>query len=533
MFARGISILIGSIVDPRNIPLPRPSDDLSDRCAQAALRALQARPELLSPLERMRDPEGYARIQRRRREQLESFLWVDSNEQVLERIVDLVLTICEEPNWSASSANVEEPTHPTIDACAAETGMLLAWIYHRHGMKLKELCPRLQRVMLDALRRRLIMPVLTHEDYPFMRGGGSRPALILSDILMACLLLEANPARRQQPVKALLQLLDRVTITMPTSASPYSDRLADACALADLARLLKRLTRGELDFTRETPTQNRLDDLFISWVCGEYFLDPGGSGMRPEVSGMDVFRLGYLSRSKPLSSLGAHLVHYSDRNAASVSGRILSMEYMRALQDEAIAPPRLRRAHSEDGALMVSRMDGLLAALCARGNRANAGDITIFADSTPILGDIGGAIHSLPLLDGQMPLARPRMTIAADADFGSDRELMSADLTDAYPENSGMAAYQRTLMTMRSDNTIRLVDAFEFIRPPQSITFRFICLQKPLSLRENVRIGPVSLSWDGNMMPEVQELSGGAYLLSFVLREVPRRLICGFSFERN
>lgn len=533
MFARGISILTGSAMDPGNIPPPRPSDARADRCAQAALRALQAEPELMSPLDRMRDPERYARIQLRRREQLESFLWVDSNEQILERIVDLVLTICEEPNWSASGAYVEDPARPSIDFQAAETGMLLAWVHHRHGARLKELCPRLQRVMLDALRRRLLVPVVAHEDYPFMQGKAGRSALILSDLLLSCLLMENNPARRQQPVKRLLQLLDRATLTMPSGATAYADRLCDACALADLARLLKRLTRGELDFTRESPAQNRLDDLFIPWISGDYFLDPGGEGLRPEISGLDIFRLGYLTRSKPLSALGAQLSHYADRSAVSISGRMLSMEYLHALQDEMSLPPRLRRAHSEDGTLMVSRMDGMLAAISCAGSRANAGDITLFADSTPVLGDIGGAVHSLPLLDGQAPLLRPRMPLATDADFGADRELMSVDLTDAYPEQSGMAAYQRTLMTMRSDGTVRLVDAFEFIRPPQELIFCFTCLQKPLSLRESVRIGPVSLTWDGSMMPEIAELPDGGYLLSFTLREVPRRLICGFSFERS
>ena len=115
---------------------------------------------------------------------------------------------------------------------------------------------------------------------------------------------------------------------------------------------------------------------------------------------------------------------------------------------------------------------------------------------------------------------------------------MSVDLTSVYPEKCMLSAYQRTLMTLRTDGTVRLVDAFEFIRPVEEITFRFVCAQKPLSLRDVVRIGPVTLSWDGDMMPEIAELPTcealpeGSWLLSFVLRNVPGRLICGFTFER-
>lgn len=533
MFARGISILIGSAVDPGNIPVPRPSDVLADRCSQAAVRALQAQPEYLSPLERMEDPETYAKIQRRRREQLESFLWVDSNPQILEKVVDLCLMICEEPNWSAAGAAIEDPLHPSIDAQAAETGVLLAWIQHRHGLRLRDACPRLSGVLLDAVRRRLLSPILAHDDYPFMRSGSGRAGLILSDLLLCCLLMESSPSRRQQPVKALLHLLDRLCLTVPNTSLPLTDRLTDACALSDLARLLKRLTRGELDLTREVPPVGRLDDLLIPWIGGEYFLDPGGSSMHPEIAGMDMFRLGYLNRDKALCALGAQLHRDNPRACASLSGRILSMEYMRAAEDEYSAPPRLRRAQSEDGGLMVSRVDGLIAAITRGGSRANCGDITVFAEQNPIFGDMGGMIHSLPLIGDRGPLDRPLRVPASDVDFGEERDMMTIDLTDAYPEDSMITAYQRTLMTMRSDGTVRLVDAFEFLQAPQSVSFCFVCARKPLSLRENVRLGPVSLSWDGDMMPETAELPGGMHLLRFVLRNPPRRLICGFRIERN
>ena len=533
MFAKGTTILTGSAVDPRNIPISRPSDLLSERCSQAALRALQAEPELLSPLERMQAPQTYARIQIKRRAQLESFLWVDSNPRILERIIDLVLMICEEPNWSANGASVDDPLHPSIDVQAAETGMLLVWVQHRHGQKLKELCPRLSRVILDALRRRLLAPALTHDDYPFLRGSGSCPALILADLLLCCLLAEVNPSRRLQPVKAFLQLLDRIGTAVPSTGVPYASRLTDACALTDLARLLKRLTRGELDLTREVPSAAWLDDLLIPWITEDCFLDPGGEGMRPDIAPMDLFRLGYLTRYRPLCMLGAQLAQTGDTPAASISGRILSMEYMRAAQDECAPTPKPRRARSEDGSLMLSRMDGLFAAITGKGERANAGAITLFSDAAPIIGDLGGAIHSLPLIGGEMPLARPSAPVAADADFSEDRDLMSMDLTDIYSPDAGLAAYQRTLMTMRSDGTVRLVDAFEFTRIPQSLSFRFSCQQKPLSLRDHVRLGPLTLSWDQDMLPEIAELPSGGYLLSFTLREVPHRLICGFRFELN
>ena len=534
MFARGISILTGSAVDPGNIPVPRPSDLLTDRCNQAALRSLQAEAEFMPPSERAREPERYARIQRARREQLEAFLWVEPNDAALERMLDLTGMILEEGCW-AECGGFDDPAHPTIDLQAAETGVLLAWTLRRHRAALRDAAPNLMAAMIGEVRRRLIAPILAHDDYPFTKGRGAYPALILCDLLLSCLLMEGSPSRRQQPVKALLHLLDRINATSPDSNRPLQERLADACALADLTRLLKRLTRGELDLTREAPADNRLDDVLIPWIANEYFVDPAGSGIQTRLSGMDFFRLGYFRRDRVMCALGAQLLRQSDKAAFSVTGRALSMEYVRAAQDELSTPPRLKRAASEDGLIMVSRMDGVFAALTGAGRRGNAGDVTLFLNSLPILADVGGEVHSLPEIDGIEPLKRPRAPLNCDADFGDGRDLMSVDLTDVYPESCGLSACQRTLMVMRGEGSVRLVDAFEFLCPPRQLCFRFLCVQRPIPLHDSVRLGPMTLTWDGELTPEVEELpnASGRYLLRLRLNDPPRRLICGFRLEAN
>ena len=92
---------------------------------------------------------------------------------------------------------------------------------------------------------------------------------------------------------------------------------------------------------------------------------------------------------------------------------------------------------------------------------------------------------------------------------------------------------------MRGDGTVRLVDAFEFTEAVRELEFRFVTVQRPEPLPDGVRLGPVDVSWDADMLPEFAEISGGAafpggcYLLRFRLNEPPRRLICGFTFESN
>lgn len=539
MFARGISILLSSTIDVGNISVPRPWDKLADSCVQGAQRALQSEPEFLSPSQRLRDPPRYRKIQRARREQLERFLWVEANAAALDCMADLIAQICEEGRWSATEAAFDEPSHPDIDLQAAETGALFAWILRRHGARLAEYDARIPGVLLYQVRSRLLRPVCAHEDYPFMRGQGRCPALVLADLLLCAMLMEKSPAHRQQPVKLILRMLDKLCAAPQAAEAPLSERLADACAIADLVRLLKRLTRGELDLTRQLPASAWLDEVLIPWIARDCFCDPNGSGMHPQLSGIDLFRLGYLSRDSALCALGAQLHRLHGREAFSLTGHVLSMEYMGALEDSRDPVPRFRRAAACDNLLMLSRSGACFAAIWATGARKNAGSIALFSESRPILVDAGGDVHSLPLIEDCAPLDRPVQLPEADADFGRDRDLMSVDLTGAYAGDCPLNVYQRTLMTQKNDGTVRLVDAFEFSRPIRQITFRFVTAQKPLALGEVVRLGPVTLSWDGEMQPQVEALSApdpfedGVWLLHFTLRQPPQRFICGFAFEND
>lgn len=538
MFSDGISILIGSAVDVGAIPAPRPWDALTERCARDAQRSLQAPARFMSLSRRLKDPQGYAQLQRERREQLEAFLWIEPNAAALEKMLDLISQICEEGAWSAAGVAFDDPAHPAIDLQAAETGMLFAWLLRRHGARLSECNPRIPSVLLSEVRRRLLGPMLAHEDYPFMHLGGRRPAQVAVDLLLCCLMLEKSPARRQQPVKLLLRLLDENCDAPQSPRAPLTDRLADACAVADLTRLLKRLTRGELDLTREQPPESWLDGLLIPWIAGDSFFDTAGDALQPPLPGIDLFRLGYLTRDRSLCALGAQLHRACPRDSDSLNGRVLSMEYMRAALDEQTRPPRLRRAATEGAALMLSREEPLYAAIAGDGGRGNAGDVVLFFEDAPVLTVAGGDVRSLPLIDGRAPLSRPAQAPAAEADFGDRRDLMSVDLTDTYPASCALSAYQRTLMVSRGEATVRLVDAFEFHHAPEQICFRFVSARKPLFLQSCVRLGPVDLRWDGEMQPEISELAArdcfpGGWLVCLTLRPVPARLICGFSFEAN
>ena len=89
---------------------------------------------------------------------------------------------------------------------------------------------------------------------------------------------------------------------------------------------------------------------------------------------------------------------------------------------------------------MSARMPGLYCALHVGGGRSNAGDCLLFSDGQPILTEAGAdcAARNLPTLNGQPQLAAPDPACIADFEARSDREILSVDLTGAYPKACGL-----------------------------------------------------------------------------------------------
>ena len=183
-------------------------------------------------------------------------------------------------------------------------------------------------------------------------------------------------------------------------------------------------------------------------------------------------------------------------------------------------PPKLKHAATTGNRLMISRFGGLTCALHAGGDRGNAGSFVLFADGLPILVETPNRT-SLPVIDGLAQLIAPGEN-APESAFGADicpsdfetrpdRDLFSVDLTNAWPVRLGAHSIQRTVMALRKDKAIQQVDAFD-LEKPANITFRFITPQSPEMIKPDgattvaVRLGPVTLSWEGEMRCEIAVL---------------------------
>ena len=530
MFVQTYSALM-SHYRTESIVLPRPAGAVRARAESDALQAMQAGMENMLLSARLKSPGHYASVQNKRRKALLSLLLVEPTAPVLERIADLICMITEESAWSLNPAHLlfEDENHPEIDRLCAETAVLFGWTSFLLKEKL-DTCV-LGR-MRSEVRRRIFKPVLVHDDYPFMRGKGVCPMTIAADLLLAALLLEDDEARAGRLVRPVLRMLDDACVRHGRELAPLEEAVTDISAVSDLVRLLRDMTRGFVDLSDAIPTGDWLDEILCSWIQDDLFNNPAGNAMQPALSGSDIFRIGDIAGDKPLVSLGAHLYHKNHLPAATVTGRILEPAFAERLESTFSKPQRLKYAVLRNNLLMAARIPGMYCSLHAGGGRANAGDIVLYADNLPILTDGGYdcPVRSLPVIAGKAQLERPSRPCIADFESREDREIMSVELTNAYPAECGLRSYQRTALVLRAEHAVRIVDAIDLTQPTP-VTFRFVCAAKPTIVSSAVRLGSVRMTWEGSFRASASPLGDRLTLIELTTTEPVRQEFFTFNFE--
>ena len=249
-------------------------------------------------------------------------------------------------------------------------------------------------------------------------------------------------------------------------------------------------------------------------AMADFFADAASGDLRPPLSGQELFRVGLAANDEALTALGARLHRTRNRLSSTVTGRMLDLSCAGMLAAEDSKPPRLKHAATARNRLMLSRFGALTCAMHTGGARQNAGSLLLFDGERPILVEIPGCADT-PLIGPFAQLDSPAEA-SPEAAFGGDvcpadfeihqgGELMSVDLTHAYPARAGARSVQRTAMVRRGERVLRLVDAFD-LEAPAPIAFRFFTPQKPQRLMNGLRLGPVDLSWEGELSCDIAQM---------------------------
>ncbi len=132
--------------------------------------------------------------------------WLDHSDARIDRINDLIWSICEETTWVVP-AHERGGSVQFIDLFASETGCDLAQVLMVLGDRLPE---EIRNRVRDEIKRRIMDPYLAHgAEYSWGSGRNNWTGVCAGSVGQTFLLLEDDPARLSQALTTVLEQLDR------------------------------------------------------------------------------------------------------------------------------------------------------------------------------------------------------------------------------------------------------------------------------------------------------------------------------------
>ena len=362
MFSQNLNAIMRTL-DIRRAPVPRVPETLKATFEHEARRAL-AHTLRVPPLsERRANPSVYQALARERRRDLEALLVFDAADNG--RLLDLICAICEESRWAEGPGAIfEDEARPEIDLQAADTAVLLGWAWHLRGAALGVDGARVHARLLQEARQRVLQPLVACDDYLCSTA-------VYCAAVTALLFLEDDRERLFLALKPLLRRLDAACACAERDRLSLPERLTDACAIADFAYLMRRVTAGAVDVTRDVPCAAWLDEILFSHVQEDWFFTCTQGAVRLTLSGAAVYRLGCLTGDGALRSLGAALARAHALPSPTATGWLLDVSLRADMEADFSPAPRLKHAALEDGRLMAARVDVSAAYAAEEGVRAH------------------------------------------------------------------------------------------------------------------------------------------------------------------
>lgn len=490
---------------------------------------------------------------------------VEAQGRFLDDIVNGIWTTCEETYWGypahvdAPRAGVGLPDveEPTVDLFAAETAAQLAWTVYLLGERLDAISPLVRPRVAYEVRRRVLDPCLTRDDFwwmgfdPGRHGVNNWNPWVNSNWLACVLLLEADSERRAAAVAKILRSLD-VFIGVYGEAGGCDEGPGywgrAGASLFDCLDLLHSATAGAVDAYGETKIRNMGRYIYRAHIYDGYVINFADASALNHPPASLVYRYGRAIADEPMMAFGAWLLAASGtergRQEGSL-GRILPALFdIPDPLDVAPRQPLPRDVWFDDIQVMVARdrdgaPDGVFVAAKAghnaeSHNHNDVGSFVIYVDGRPVVVDAGvetyrrqtfspqryeiwtmqSAYHTLlPAFErgDVVVMQAPGAAFAArDVQYAVDdtRALLAQDLSSAYPEEAGVRAWKRAV-TLRRGLGVAVEDSYALEIPVDAIT---LSLLTPCEV--TVGAGSIALS-ETSFGPQGAARTSGSVQLAF------------------
>jgi hypothetical protein len=405
------------------------------------------------------------------------------NGRFLDDIINGIWAICEESSWCVpahafryTDAPVALPdvSSPIVDLFAADTAANLAWVHYL----LRDAFPPETAIVLDRIerevQRRVLVPYRTDDDWWWLGKRRERPVnnwtpWILSNIIASTLLLERDPAIREESVLRAIEGLD-VFLAMYHEDGGCDEGVnywgRAAASLFDCLDLLAGASGGALDGFALPLVQEMGRYLYRVHIGGPWYVNFADGSAKATPESDLVYRYGRRIGDPALMAQGAYSRQFlppGEARRTDVKRRLAALFNAAEFVGADATPPLIREAWLPGVEVVTAReragsTDGLF--LAAKGghnaeshNHNDVGSFIVALDGVPVVIDVGvetyrkqtfneerytiwtmqSGYHNLPVIDGheQLP-GRAYAAREVDADFTEDRAELSLDIAGAY-----------------------------------------------------------------------------------------------------
>ena len=480
---------------------------------------------------RVGNRSNYEAIRTKRMAALQALVFaecVEGKGRFLDDITNGLWATCEESFWGVpahlyiqkADLGLPDPNDPIVDIFAAQTAALVATAVYLLDDKLDAISPLIRERVYFEAERRILEPTLK-QNFMWMGlpGGKSRHDLPWIDVpegvvqpvnnwdawicwnwLTTVLFLDRNEVRRYQGVQKIMLCLDKFINTYPEDGGceegPGYWSVA-AGAMFDALELLHSATAGQVDIYSHPIILEMALYMNRVHIAGFYYLNQGDASPIIHFDVDKMYRYGRRLKNQDLINLAV-----SNLTPGYMPATLPAIFNENELRAQPPAKARLLRdTWLPDSCIMAARVQsesakGLYLACIAADNgkshsHNDTGNFWVYSNGLPVLIDLGqesyqkksfdshryeipstqSAFHNLPTIGGVQQGVGPMFRATDLAYKANDKSAeLGMELSHAYPAESQLKSWRRTVRLDRAENTITIDDAYFLVKPVTEIT---------------------------------------------------------------
>jgi len=472
--------------------------------------------------ERNGDREHYQTLSFTKRNKLFDLIVAEAMEDMedkgrfTEQIINGLWNTCEETYWGIpahlsfqkTGSGLPDAEDITVDLFGAETAAVVALADYFIDAKLDKISPLLRQRIYYEVNRRLLAPLEKESSrYSYFGGGRKDVAVnnwdpwIVSNWMLANLLLEKDERRRAATVKHQLELLDLYINGLgedgATDEGPSYWFAAGGSAF-DALDLLQSATNNKITIFNQPIIQKMGAYIYKTHIQGPYFINVADASPKLKPNGLMIYRFGKAINDTKMMAFGS----WADQQNSDATRQVESFQRMRMLADlsikKEIADYPAKDAVIDDVwfpdiQLMAARTNNGIYIASHGGHNAEShnhndvGDFILYDDGYPVIIDVGSGTytsktfsnqryliwynaspwHNVPTINGQQqPAGRAAAAAAAYVVYKTNKSetSFSMDLTKAYPATAALKNLTRVIHVNKKNGFVDITDAFDMTK---------------------------------------------------------------------